>query len=509
MRPYIFFIVFLLLIPNFCFAQIDYEKRAKEYFKVRNYERALKDYTRAIKKDPENEDILEKMILCYFNSNSDRSEALPLIEQLEKLNPDHKELNFYYARAAFHANQFDKAFDYLENYRNNNSLSSEVESEVDMLGNNILNAQALVKKPVDITFINLGESINTSRSEINPFVTQDDQVLFLGSDKKYLSDFSINCYNVCISLKQDSVWGDRKYISSRVNTMYDEIPAGLSQDGKLLFVFHNKYQDQTLASVEYKGNYSFDYLMDLGQPINSNGDEYGACLTADGDTLYMAIEMEDGQSDILYSIKLPNGGWGEPRLIPGLINTDYDENFPNISEDGNKMIFSSNGKSSMGGYDLFYSIKNIRTGEWGEPVNLGYPINDTYDNFTISRPQNKRYAYISTVRYDSYGLRDIYKIVYNKEEAPNVIYKYQIKNEDGSIIKGIKPKILLWNQNHSEIVGDYTCSPQTGKFVVAVTPGKYLLEIWDDETQKYHETIVFDEKNDYSSIIQKEIIIKN
>ncbi|MBN2167069.1 MAG: PD40 domain-containing protein [Marinilabiliaceae bacterium] len=501
-----FFTVTLFLLFSLAlFAQIDYEKRANGYFEVSSYERALKDYSRALKKDPENVSIIENMIQCYFGSNCDRSEALPLIEKLVKADPNNKRIDLYYAKASFHGNKFDEAFSYITKYQNNVKLDDEEKSEVNSLVNYILTAQALVKKTVNVSFINLGDNINTERSEINPFVCDDEMVLFFGSDKRYLSAYGINYYNVCISLRQDTAWGERKYVSGKINSIYDEIPAGLSPDGKELFVYHNKYGDQTLSSVKYKNGYSFDYLLDVGMPINTNADEYGACLTSGGDTLYFSVEMEDGHTDIMYSIKLPDGFWGIPRSIPGLINTSADENFPYILCDGNKMIFSGNGKNSMGGYDLFYSLKDVNTGNWGEPVNMGYPINDTYDNFTISIPKNKRYGYVSAIRNDSRGLRDIYKLIFNDEEEPYVVYKYQIINWDE--YKLSKPQIILWNEHHTLEVGQYICSPETGSFIVAVAPGNYILEICNDDKMMYNEKIFVDEKNMLKKFVLKDITL--
>lgn len=499
------FIIALFLIPLFAFAQIDYEKRAKEYFKVRNYERALKDYSRALRKKPDDLEIIENMILCYFNSNADRSEAMELIETLEKRNPKHKQLQLFYARAAFHSNQFEKAFTHITQYKKEAKLDEDELKEVESLTNYILTAQALIKKPLDVSFINLGDLVNSDRSEINPFVSDDETVLFFGSDKKYLSAMSINYYNVCISLMQDTAWEKRKYIGSKVNSIYDEIPAGLSGDGKTLFVFHNKYGDQTLASAPYLEGYRLEYLTDLGMPINTNGSEYGACVSPGGDTLYYAAEMEDGQTDIMYSIKLPTGEWGFPREIPGMINTAADENFPNISADGKKLVFSSNGKNSMGGYDLFYSYKNAKTGEWGEPVNMGYPLNDTYDNFNISMPKNKRYGYVSAVRHDSKGLRDIYKVVFNNEEIPTTLFKYQIVDELQQPYVRIRPSVQLWNKDHDQVVGRYACSPETAKFVVAVTPGEYHLEVLLEGEVAHTEMIKVKEKMVGSPVYEKQI----
>ena len=77
-----------------------------------------------------------------------------------------------------------------------------------------------------------------------------------------------------------------------------------------------------------------------------------------------------------------------------------------------------------------YAIRSYY--EWGAPINLGYPINDTYDNFTISFINGERHAYVSAIRPEGLGARDIYKIVYNQTEAYEAIIKGEMQIKQGS-----------------------------------------------------------------------------
>ena len=78
-----------------------------------------------------------------------------------------------------------------------------------------------------------------------------------------------------------------------------------------------------------------------------------------------------------------DGSWGDPENLGGTINTNLNEETPMISPDGKRIYFSSQGHSTIGGFDVFYSQMQ-EDGSWGEPVNLGYPLNTTDDDFTIS-----------------------------------------------------------------------------------------------------------------------------
>lgn len=477
-------LIFFFLWPALCInAQIDYEKRADEYYKVNSYERALKDYLKVLNKKSNDADILDKVINCMLHSNNDRSKAMVYIERLQKEKPNHKQLDLYFAKALFHGHLFDKAAEHLEQFKAQGGLGTAELKEVERLSGYINQSKDLIQKPQDLTFVNLGERINTERSELNPFVTPDERVLFYTSDKRYLSAFAIYDFNVCVSLMKDSVWNEGKTIGSKVNVDFDEITGGLSPQGDQLLIFHNKYGDETLSYANYQGEFKFDFITDFGIPINQNGSEFGACYSSSSDTLFYAVEMEEGHTDIVYSMKLPDGTWAEPKLPKGALNSVDDENFPSLSADGRKMIFSSNRPGSMGGYDLFYSVLDVKTGEWGAPVNMGFPLNDTYDNFNISFPDDKRYGYVSAIRSDSRGLRDLYKVIFNDEEPPVTVFKYTLITDESQP----EPDISVWDESGKKLIGTYKRSAKNNQFVVALEPGTFQLQV------KVNGEIVFTE----------------
>ena len=129
-------------------------------------------------------------------------------------------------------------------------------------------------------------------------------------------------------------------------------------------------------------------MIPFGPPLDQKGGEYGVWMTQNLDTIYFSAETAKGDNDIFYALKLPSGEWGYARALPGRVNSSYNEDFPMLSKDGKRLYFSSDNEKSMGGHDLFYSEWNQSLKEWGAPINLGYPINDTYDNFTISFRNN-------------------------------------------------------------------------------------------------------------------------
>ncbi|NPA35552.1 MAG: tetratricopeptide repeat protein [Chlorobi bacterium] len=487
--------VILVLLTLMAFSSKDYEKRGDKYFKVLNYDKALKEYLRAYRKDKENPTLLAKISECYLNGNQLKYQAIPYLEKLKELKPRDTEILYYLSEAYLHALKFDKAKEYLKMYESKYEKNEYNDEKIFILKHYIDNAKKYTSEPEIVDLINLGNKINTSRSELNPYVTSDETILFFSSDKRYNSYGGFYYFNLCVSEMQENGWGKYKTIGSTVNSGYDEIVAGINPSGDEVFIFHNRYGDEVIGYAKYKGKYRFDIMSDFGYPIDMKGGEYGVCMTEGSDTLIYAAEGLSGSIDLFYSIKLPTGEWGESRPLPGKINSKYDENFPVYMPEEKRIYFSSNNTKSMGGYDLFYSDLDTVTREWKEPVNLGYPVNDTYDNYTISWVKGKRIGYISAVRPEGFGNRDIYKVVYVKKDPSNAIFKctLRVKTDSAEVVPWFTPKINVFDTLELK-VGTYALSTDSARFIMALPPGNYYLRIDAPEIESFTDTISIPER---------------
>ncbi len=504
------FVVFAVLISFFQNPVLgdNKSKSGDYYFKVKTFDRAIRAYKRELRKDKDNVALLNNIVDSYLQLNIDKSEALEYVDRLLELDRN-AETVFKHAQILFYLLKFDDAKKEFEWVKLHQEKDSELYIESDRFLQWTINAIAYTLKPLDVTFLNLGKSINTNKSEINPFVNNKEDHLFFSSNKRYLSDLGVNYYNICTSKREMDSWEKGKNFGYYINSEFDEIVAGSSPDGSSLFVFHNRQGTDKLSfSVkDDRGRYS--YLQDFGSPIDLKGGEYGAWVSESRDTLFFVSENEKGNTDIYYSIRLPNKEFGEARPIPGQINTDYDENFPVLANNGKRLYFSSDNQYSMGGYDLFYSDWNENKKEWGSPVNLGYPINDVYDNYTISMPRGKRYAYVSAIRPEGYGERDIYKVLFNSVSADNLILRCKtvIKTDTGLVTPDFKLRAELKDTVSNEIIGRYNLTHDSAKFVMAITPGAYELTLKTGDKEVYQTRFYIPEMTYSTEPIYKEFII--
>jgi hypothetical protein len=233
----------------------------------------------------------------------------------------------------------------------------------------------------------------------------------------------------------------------------------------------------------------------LNKTINSKSAEFAAYESTNGDTLFFSSNREGGFGgfDIYYSLKLPTGDWGIPMNLGEKINTAYDEDFPVLSSTDNKFYFTSNRPESMGGFDIFESKINPKTKEFSTPKNIGYPLNDVFDNKTIAFSDNDRYAYVSAIKPNGYGFTDLYQVVFNQMDPRVKILILTINIQNGeSLVKAAElvPTLKITAFQKGKVVfGEYGFDLKSSSSTIALPPGSYTLEIIGSETEKYTRKI--------------------
>ncbi|MBL4669172.1 MAG: PD40 domain-containing protein [Flavobacteriales bacterium] len=105
-------------------------------------------------------------------------------------------------------------------------------------------------------------------------------------------------------------------------------------------------------------------------------------LNSSKSLIYYSSYGMDGANgkDIFIMRKLPNKTWTDPINLGDLINTKGDEDYPYLTEDGKTLYFCSTKHGSMGGYDICKATWNERKNKWNAPVNMGAPINSPFDD---------------------------------------------------------------------------------------------------------------------------------
>jgi len=105
-----------------------------------------------------------------------------------------------------------------------------------------------------------------------------------------------------------------------------------------------------------------------------------------------------GKLDIWYSVVGESGNFSEP-INAKEINTPEDDITPFFHSPSNVLYFSSKGRQSLGGHDVYRSDKGEDIFE--EPVHLNNPINTSYNDVYYSLSDDARESYFSSDRLES------------------------------------------------------------------------------------------------------------
>ena len=161
---------------------------------------------------------------------------------------------------------------------------------------------------------------------------------------------------------------------------------------------------------------------------------------------------------------------------------------------GKTLYFSSNGHSTIGGYDIF-RVKQDENNQWTFPENLGYPLNTVEDDIYFSLSADGRTGYYSSEKVGGYGRQDIYQVEMLFDYAKPTIVHGVVKDDSG---RPIKARITLMNENNKTLHGIYNSNASTGKYLLIVKPEiSYKVIVEAQGYLSYVSTVEYTVENEY------------
>ena len=106
--------------------------------------------------------------------------------------------------------------------------------------------------------------------------------------------------------------------------------------------------------------------------------------TESGDVLLWSERNADRGEVIMQSERLMDGSWEEPVEAGDILNDGGNARNPFLLSDGLTLYFASDGDGSMGGFDLFVAARDAASGEFRQPIALGYPFNSPFDEYMMA-----------------------------------------------------------------------------------------------------------------------------
>jgi len=213
-------------------------------------------------------------------------------------------------------------------------------------------------------------------------------------------------------------------------------------------------------------------LESIGNNINTPTTwEAQPSISSDNKTLYFTrVEnVFGGDMDIYKSERKLDGSWGNPVNLGSPINTPGDEKSPFMHSDSHTLYFSSNYHIGLGGYDIFYSKMNDKTKLFNKPINIGNPINTLKDEhgFIVSKNGDKAYYGSDEEGKDL----NIYSFELYEEARPKSIafVNGEISNNLGEVPEGAQ--VILKNTK-TDVEVEAVIDNESGEYVAVITVEK-------------------------------------
>ena len=402
------------------FSQKVKEAKADKSYDKFAYVDAIKTYERVVAKGYKSQDLLQKLGNAYY-FKADLVKAAKWYGELFTFSQNIEPEYYYrYAQSLKEVKDYAKADDMMAKFKELKGTDLRAKLAI-----NQKDYLARIKKNSGRYKVE-NAGINSKYSDFGSaflnnkivFASARDTGSFSNRRHSWTGEGFTNLYKADI-IAEGTLTKAEKF-SSDINSKVNESSPVFTKDGKTVYFTRNNFingklgkdTEKTTLLKLYKATLEGEKWTNIKEmPFNSNNYSVAhPALSADESTLYFASDMPGtlGQSD-LYKIAINlDGSFGAPTNLGNKINTEGRETFPMVTSDG-ELYFASDGHPGLGGLDIFVS-KMDKEGNFGEVINVGEPVNSSYDDFAFLINDKTRYGYFTSNRLGGKGGDDIYKL---------------------------------------------------------------------------------------------------
>ncbi|MDA3954205.1 MAG: OmpA family protein [Bacteroidales bacterium] len=288
-----------------------------------------------------------------------------------------------------------------------------------------------------------------------------------------------------ISVKDNGFWSKAINAGKPLNTNGNEGAQTILVDGRVMYFTACNRKDgkgrcDIYQSLKEKGEWNT--AVNIGAPVNSEYWEAQPSISPDGKSLFFVSNRDggSGQKDIWMSNIMEDGRWSKPINLGENVNSAGQEQSPFIHPDNKTLYFASDGKIGMGGFDLYKASRND-DGTWSKAINLGYPINTASDEIGLIVNAQGNRAFFSSDRLNDKG-RDIFEFELYKEARPNPVSYIKGNVFDSENKNRLKANFELISLETNEIIMQAESDPNSGEFLVCIpSDNDYALNVSKDK----------------------------
>jgi outer membrane protein OmpA-like peptidoglycan-associated protein len=382
-----------------------------------SYSLAFDEYLQAIVYNNENAELNYKAGVSALFSDKKEESAGFFLKALELKGDVAEDILLLTGRSLQYSGRYSEAIEKYKAFQTSKvRKSAENISAVIKWINECNSALVITKDTLRVEIINAGDKINSISDDYSELFSSDGNTLYFASRRKlpkssdYYPDTKFD-ENIFTSILINGEWDVALSAGKNLLTKYCETPLFISPANDLLYIYAG-YENggDIMVSENKKGVWKTPQTIPFD--INTSGSETSFTFSPSGKEIYFVTDDasdKTGGKDIYFIKKLTERKWSKPQNAGPAINTVFDEESVRFSKFGDTLWFSSKGHNSIGGFDIFYSIRN-QEGRWDTARNCGYPVNTPWDEmFYYPSPGNDSSFYFVSNRNGGFGGLDIYR----------------------------------------------------------------------------------------------------
>ncbi|HIF15586.1 MAG TPA: hypothetical protein EYQ86_09870 [Bacteroidetes bacterium] len=443
-------LTFCLFIPSYSQLIKEYKKMGDVAFAQGDFYNAIQYYKVLIEKDTTRLELNYSYAeACRYYHNYE--EAIDIYAQVIRQDKNRKYPLSYFWLADLNKTKqnYERAKSiyrqFISIYSNKNDFYfKKADHEISALETSTMINNSKPKGSIE----NLGIDINTSYSELSPFPLDDTSFYFTSlrvrTDQIESNEALMeNRFKIFKAIKDDELWFIDEDENLMVNNPKYHIGSYITDHNNKMAIF-TRCRSLNSSSVQcaiYTAEIGEDSellnIHKLNEEVNYPG------YTNTQPSIYI---NEEGNKALLFVSDRP-GGYGKMDLwmskldkefnadkavnLGSDINTPGNELTPYFYERNHGFYFSSDWHAGIGGLDVFYTLYDIENDEYKSPVNMGIPINSSYNDLSFVMKKDSSGAFLASNRDDAFFI--------NEEHCCHDLYDYDIQKKIKIEIEKEKP----------------------------------------------------------------------
>jgi OmpA-OmpF porin, OOP family len=319
---------------------------------------------------------------------------------------------------------------------------------------------------------NLGNIINTSRTEMMPAISPDGKVMYFTRGNR-VRGYVSNGDMYMATLQQNGQWDGVKKVDVLSNERHNGV-VGFFPGGNSLLLFGDYSGGNAFFSITKKTTTGWTKPIPVKfRTPKLTQNIWSGTIGSDGKTILIELNTTGylDESDLFVTFMDAKGNWSEVRNLGEVINIPGSwDGTPYLAPDMKTLYFNSS-RNNTGGTEIFMAKRLDDTWtNWSDPVKIEVSM---YEDAVIQYylvPGDGTYAYfVSGTK--TFGEGDIQRMKLKADEKPDPFLILSGRTLDSKTGKPISTSIVFEDLDTNQKKGLLTSDPITGSYQIALPKG--------------------------------------